>query len=238
MKPQLLLLHGALGAASQFIQLKERLAVNFEIAIIDFSGHGQNDVYSGDFNINLFCFDILEYLAYSNIPAVYIFGYSMGGFVALNFALQHPDKVKGIITLATKFNWTKEIAEKEAGFLVPEKIKQKVPAFANHLQQLHGNKWESLVQQTSNLLLSLGLNNPLTTFQLKQIKCKVLIALGDADKMVSLSETETAQLAISNSTLLLLHSTPHPWEQVNPVLITNVIDDFLSSEKRIGEGLD
>ena len=54
MKPQHLLLHGALGAASQFIQLKERLAVNFEIALLDFSGHGQNDVYSGDLNINLF----------------------------------------------------------------------------------------------------------------------------------------------------------------------------------------
>ncbi|MBL0048404.1 MAG: alpha/beta hydrolase [Bacteroidetes bacterium] len=233
MKPQLLLLHGALGAASQFIQIKERLAVNFEISLLDFSGHGQKEISEGELSLSLFCTDVLSYLEKSNIPEVYIFGYSMGGFVALNFALLHPNKVKGIITLATKFDWTKESAEREAGFLIPEKIKLKVPAFAKHLQQLHGNKWESLVQQTSNLLKSLGVNNPLTTFQLQQIKCKVLIALGDADKMVSLSETETAQRSISNSTLLLLPSTPHPWEQVNPQLIAAALEDFLSSEKKL-----
>ena len=226
MKAPLLLLHGALGSASQFSELEKLLENDFEVFKIDFSGHGKNELHPASISIELFTTDVLNFMAENNIESVHIFGYSMGGFVALILALQHPEKVKNIFTLATKFNWTKESAETEIKFLNPEKIKEKVPAFATHLHSLHGNKWEKLIQQTAEMMLQLGTANPLSFSELAKIKTKVLLALGDSDKMVAVQETLDAQASLKNSTFHIFQNTPHPWEQVNQKLIVEEMIRF------------
>ena len=219
MKPPLLLLHGALGAAYQFEKFRGELENVFDVYQFDFTGHGKEPAYEGKFSIELFRENVLSFITKKKIESVNIFGYSMGGFVALYLALQHPEKVAKIATLATKFDWTPQVAASEIKFLDSQKIKEKVPAFAKHLHQLHGEKWEMLMKQTADLLLQLGDNNPLTFQELAKIKIKVLIALGDRDKMVTLEETQAAQKSISNSTFHLFRDTPHPWEQVDQKLI-------------------
>ena len=42
-----------------------------------------------------------------------IFGYSMGGYVALHAARRHPERIGSIMTLGTKFAWDTPTAEKE-----------------------------------------------------------------------------------------------------------------------------
>ena len=56
----------------------------------------------------------------------------MGGYVALQLANKHPKYVQKIITLGTKFAWDKETAAKEVKMLNPEKIEEKIPAFAKN----------------------------------------------------------------------------------------------------------
>lgn len=226
MKPQLLLLHGALGASQQFSSLEKLLESNFEILKLDFSGHGKKESTPSKFSIELFSNEVLNFLAENKIDSIPIFGYSMGGFVALFLALHHPAKVKKISTLATKFEWTPEIAVAEIKFLNPKKTIEKVPAFAQQLQQLHGDKWPELMQKTAVFMQDLGANNPLPYTKMEAIKCPVLLCLGDKDKMVSEAETRTALKALPLGHMHLFKDCAHALEQVNLAALSAQLIQF------------
>src|SRR5689334_18463481 len=97
----LLLLHGAVGSADQLFSLKEKLASRYRIHVPEFPGHGQT-VSEEAFSIELFVSYLVDYCKTEKLERVSIFGYSMGGYVALTLALQHPELIEKIITLATK----------------------------------------------------------------------------------------------------------------------------------------
>jgi|TARA_R110000782_G_scaffold1119_1_gene4043 pimeloyl-ACP methyl ester carboxylesterase len=132
----LLILHGAIGSKSQFNSLASLLNNQFNIHLLNFSGHG-GEAFKENFNIPQFADDVLVYLEQQKVESIDIFGYSMGGYVALYLAKNHPEKVNKIITLGTKLSWTPDIAAKETKMLVAEKMEEKIPAFAEILKTRH-----------------------------------------------------------------------------------------------------
>ncbi len=224
----LLLLHGALGAASMMEPLSERLSGSgFAPQTLNFSGHGGAPFAEG-FGIGQFAEEVLRFMDENGIEKADIFGYSMGGYVALNLASQYPDRVGRIITLATKFDWTPEGAERETKMLDPEKIETKVPAFAQQLADRHApNDWKLLLRKTADMMLELGQRPLLPPAVLSKINHPCLICLGDADQMVSLAETTQAADALPNGQLRVLEQTPHPFEKVDLDAMHYVIHSFL-----------
>jgi pimeloyl-ACP methyl ester carboxylesterase len=207
----LLLLHGALGAKDHFEPLLPLLA-GFDARAMDFSGHGQSAM-PDDFSIPLFAGDILAYLDRHGIAKTDIFGYSMGGYVALYLARHHPGRVGKILTLGTKFDWSPGAAAREAKMLDAGKIAEKVPAFAAQLERRHLD-WRSLLSKTAAMMEALGRENPLKPADLETIANDVTIALGDRDAMVSLEETVAVYQKLPNAKLLVVPGTPHPIEKV------------------------
>ena len=135
-KENLLLLHGALGSKVQLRPLKQILEQKFNVFDLNFEGHG--DVYSEqDFSIDLFASNVRDFLKEQNLENTHIFGYSMGGYVALHLANHKPSLVNKIVTLGTKFDWNPEGAAREIKMLNPEKVEEKIPAFAGYLNKLH-----------------------------------------------------------------------------------------------------
>jgi pimeloyl-ACP methyl ester carboxylesterase len=126
----ILLLHGAIGAASQLLPLKALLTKSYKVHTLDFTGHGGKPFGNEPFSIKLFADDVISYMDEHQISKVNILGYSMGGYVGMYIAKHHPERIDKIITLATKYNWNETIAAKEVQMLNPEKIAQKLPAFA------------------------------------------------------------------------------------------------------------
>ena len=124
----LILLHGALGSMEQFSEAKELLSKEFNVHVFNFSGHGGKRIET-PFSIEQFVDDTSTYLDQHQIKSTHIFGYSMGGYVALQLARDHPGKIEKIMTLGTKFNWTPESAENEVRMLVPKVIESKIPKF-------------------------------------------------------------------------------------------------------------
>ncbi|MBK7855574.1 MAG: hypothetical protein IPJ79_12335 [Bacteroidetes bacterium] len=61
----------------------------------------------------------------NNIGAANIFGYSMGGYVALWLARFKPHLVQFVFTLATKLNWNEETSAKENRMLNANKMEEK-----------------------------------------------------------------------------------------------------------------
>ena len=227
---KLLLLHGALGTSITMEPLGERLNDEFEVFTFDFSGHG-GAPFATAFGIESFTLEVLDFLDESGLETVDIFGYSMGGYVALNLARQRPERVGKIITLATKFDWTPESAERESKMLNSEKIEAKIPVFADLLRERHApNDWKVLLQKTAEMMLELGQRPTLTPEILSQIQHPSLICLGDGDQMVSLVETTQATEALPNGQLRVLAQTPHPLEKVNLDALAVVIRAFLLAD--------
>ena len=88
---KLLLLHGALGTKKQFNPIKKILAKKFEIYDFDFDGHGATELKEG-FSIELFSENVSQFLLENKIEKINIFGYSMGGYVALHAAIRNAEK--------------------------------------------------------------------------------------------------------------------------------------------------
>tara|TARA_R110002072_G_scaffold174802_4_gene330402 strand:+ start:878 stop:1561 length:684 start_codon:yes stop_codon:yes gene_type:complete len=223
----LLLLHGAIGAKDQLEPLSEYLKGQFEVHNINFSGHGGQPFY-GTFSIEKFADEILNYLQENQLEKVSFFGYSMGGYVALYLASIYPEKVESIFTLATKFDWSPEISQKETKMLNPEIIKEKIPAFAKALQNRHHpQSWEMLLEKTSQMMLDLGTKQPLEKDDFHKIKTPVKLAIGDEDKMVSILETKQVSEWLPNATLLILPDVQHPIEKAPITLLAEEITAFI-----------
>jgi pimeloyl-ACP methyl ester carboxylesterase len=213
---QLLLLHGAIGSSEQFDTLIPLLKNQFDIRTLNFSGHGGKPLHSDEFSIQLFASDVLSWMDANRMVTIDIFGYSMGGYVALYLAKHHPDRIGKLFTFATKFNWNPAGAHKEAAMLNAEKIAEKVPAFAKALEQKHGaESWKAVLSKTAAMMLSLGNNPALTLNDLSEIQQQALVAVGDRDTMVSLEETIDIYRHLKNGLLLVMPQTQHPFEKVH-----------------------
>lgn len=225
MSTKLLLLHGALGTKNQFAKLKSSLENQFEVFVLDFAGHGQN-ISSTDFSIDLFTENVLEFLIKNNIDAIDVFGYSMGGYVALNTALKYPERIKTIITLGTKFDWSLESAEKEVKMLDVSKIEQKVPQFAEKLKTDHAPQdWRSIVERTASMMLNLAKGDKLTFADISKIKSSVVVGLGSMDNMVSVEESLFLSKNLQDAHLQILENVHHPVEKVD----VHVLDEYIRS---------
>ena len=224
MKP-VLLLHGAIGAKDQLEGLKKILSGAHDVYTLNFSGHGGNELPEEPFTMDMLAGDIISYLDGKGISTVDIFGYSMGGYAAIHTALNYPGRIGKIFTLATKFEWSPEIAEREVKMLDAEKIKAKVPKFAVELALRHGEgNWIKLLEKTAEMMRELGKGKPL---KLNQLSNEAMVAVGDRDKMVSLEETIAAYRALPNAKLLIIPGTPHPIEQADVGRLANEIEIFL-----------
>ena len=224
MTQKLLLLHGALGSQKQFTSLTEKLAASFEVYMLNFEGHGGISS-ENDYSIQLFTQNVIDFLDTNEIDEISIFGYSMGGYVALNAALQIPQKIKKIVTLGTKFQWDPESAAKEVKMLNPSKIEEKVPKFAEKLSKDHHPlDWKEVMTKTADMMLAMSAGAKLTDEDLKKVAVPVVIGIGDLDKMVSYEESENAASLIPNASLVKLEGVEHPIEKVS----TEVLADYIS----------
>ena len=223
----LLLLHGALGCKKQFTALETLLSEKYEVHSFNFSGHGGSTNEKG-FSTELFVEDTKQYMEENSIGCCHIFGYSMGGYVALHFAKIYPHKIGKIITLATKFDWTPLSAEKEVKMLDPELIALKVPKFAEMLADRHSpSDWKLVLKKTADMMIGLGNGSALTDDDFKSVSAETIIAVGELDKMVSVESSKKVAHILPNGKLLILENVEHPIEKVDVRTLAGLIANFI-----------
>lgn len=223
----IIFLHGALGHSSQFDALSQSLSGDYKIYSQVFKDHGIDNASEEDVNISRLVSELDEFIETNNIENAHVFGYSMGGYVALCHSLKWKNKIAKIATLATKFEWSPEIALKETSFLNADIIEAKIPHYADQLKKMHGQKdWKTLLSKTSNLMTDIGAYDYLSTTNLKAIEIPILLMLGDSDKMVTLKETSAIYDSIAKSYLAVLPNTKHPLETANNELLSLLLRQF------------
>ncbi len=102
----LLLIRG-LGRSSRFWHpIRDILAQNFRLILMDNRGVGRSDAPLGTYSIPLMATDAKLLLDSLHIEAAHVFGISMGGMIAQELALRHRTKVRRLILAATSTGGT------------------------------------------------------------------------------------------------------------------------------------
>lgn len=227
----IVLIHGALGAASQMTALGDRLNSMSPTYAVELEGHGATPTGMTAYGIERFADNVRAFLTAKQIERVAIFGYSMGGYVALHLAASSPDVVTRVATLGTKLAWTPDVAQRETSRLDPATLRAKVPKFAAALEERHAGAggWERVLTMTADLMRTLGATPVVDAEVLGRIKQPVRLMVGDRDTVVTLDETSDAVRTLGSGELGVLPATPHPFEQVRLPLLGSALVDFFGA---------
>ena len=213
MTKPLILLHGALGSAAQLSGLQANLPQDRPVFALNLPGHGGVPT-DQPFSMELFGGSVLDFLADKKFTETDLFGYSMGGYVALWLAWKYPERVGQVVTLGTKLDWSPETAAGMSRMFDAEKIALKVPHFAQQLADAHAPlDWKVLCRKTADFLQALGAGQGIPQTAYSHIACPVHIGRGDADQVVSLEECKTVTDLLPNGQLHVLPGVPHGIEQ-------------------------
>lgn len=111
----LLLLHGGLfNIDLQFGPVVQGFADSRQVIAVDFQAHG----HTGDIDRPLTTAnlesDVVGLLRYLNVERVDVFGYSIGGAVATELAVRHPQLVRKIVVSSSSFSREGDRSESEA----------------------------------------------------------------------------------------------------------------------------
>ena len=227
-RPRLLLLHGALGSAAQLAPLAAALAPRFECEAIDFIGHGASPL-TGPLSVERLVEQVAEHVGRHALVPAAIFGYSLGGYVALQLAATQPSLVRAVATLGTKLEWTPKVAERMAANMDPAGMTERTPKLVAALQAAHtATGWERVCAESREMLATLGEFPLLTRAVYVDMPQRVRFMVGDRDDTVTLTETIAAYGAIPNAELEVLPKTGHAIAKVDVTRLALSLTSFFA----------
>lgn len=92
----LVVMHGLFGSADNWRGLARRWSDDFEVWCLDLRNHGRS-FHSLGMNYSQQAEDLLYWLDNENLDRVNLLGHSMGGKVAMEFALRYPSRVDKLL---------------------------------------------------------------------------------------------------------------------------------------------
>jgi len=98
-KEIILFLHGFMGCTDDWLPIFEQLPAKYNYVALDIVGHGKSDPPSSSIHYTLdsIISQIKFVKDHLTKDKIILLGYSMGGRVALNYAVTYPDDLKGLI---------------------------------------------------------------------------------------------------------------------------------------------
>lgn len=94
--PSLIIMHGLFGSGRNWSMLARKFAEFFHVHMLDLRNHGASP-HRETMNYEVMADDLAHFLDLHEIERASILGHSMGGKVAMWFALNHPDRVERLI---------------------------------------------------------------------------------------------------------------------------------------------
>jgi pimeloyl-ACP methyl ester carboxylesterase len=137
--PPLVLLHGAFGTIeSCFAELLPALARDFEVVAVELQGHGRTRDISRPLTYEGMAGDVAALLEALEIARARLVGYSMGGAVGLELALERPELIERLVFAGgASFDPDGEYPELQASF----------ESFDPH--ELDGSRWHEAYRQVA-----------------------------------------------------------------------------------------
>ena len=102
--PPLLLLHGAYMTIDLMGPLLPGLARSRQVIAVELQGHGHTADIDRPITYEQMADDAAALLGYLGVGRADVFGFSMGGAVALQVAIRHPDVVRRLVVASASFS--------------------------------------------------------------------------------------------------------------------------------------
>ena len=246
--PALVLLHGFTGSIDQWARVRPLLAAEHRLICYDLRGHGRSDAPDdlASYTIEAYVADLRDLLDALGIERCVPLGSAFGGMVALEFALQHPERVRSLILADTSagprsVELSEGIAAYEDGIaralayarehgLAPQ-VERELEAMPHlridpHRRERFHEQWR---QMTLHGFLGGGkarTERPDRHEDLGRLTMPVLIIAGDRDVLVPAAEYMHAH--IPRSALRLINHAGHPAMADEPHGFVAMVRGFLN----------
>jgi 3-oxoadipate enol-lactonase len=99
----LLMIHGAGIPHDEFQPQYETLGAKFRLILPDVRGHGESPVTKAPYSMKQFADDMFALLEHLGIDETLILGHSMGGTIAQQMVMDHPERVKAMVLAETNY---------------------------------------------------------------------------------------------------------------------------------------
>lgn len=105
------MLHGAFMSITAWDEWVNDLAKTRKVIAVELQGHGRTADIDREISFENLADDVAALLDHLKIPKADVVGYSLGGGVAMQTAIRHPEKVRKVVSLSAVFRfdgWVKE----------------------------------------------------------------------------------------------------------------------------------
>ena len=200
------------------------LSKEYRTIALDVRGHGRSGKTDMPYSIRQFSDDLFAFLRELDIPRAHLLGLSLGGAIAQQFALEHPEKVRSLILLST-FSYTDPALQDTFKKLRNSLITGGCPAFfddavkltvtpefaAAHAEEIAMVK-EEMVAMNSVIALVRAIEACMefnVADRLSRLSLPTLIISGREDTFVPFHFSEQIHHAIPGSTWKILDGVAH-----------------------------
>ncbi len=247
-KPTLLLIHGFPLDHTLWDPQQKALSNAADVLAPDLRGFGSNNANGALVTMETFAKDLHELLDRNGAGRVVLCGLSMGGYIAMAFLEQWPERVEALILCNTRS--TADTAEGKEGrvatardaqekgsaviarAMVPKVLsastRSQRPDIVAHVEAMMARQHPDAISAAS-----LGMaQRPDRTAVLRAVKVPTLIITGEVDELMPLPTSRAMADAIPGAHLVVLPNVGHLSNVEAPELFNTTVRDFLSSLPR------
>jgi pimeloyl-ACP methyl ester carboxylesterase len=233
----IVLLHGAfMTIEDNWGELIPELSKTRKVIAIEFQGHGHTQFSDRKLSHTALASDVLGVMDYLKIDSADVAGYSMGGSIAYQFAIQNPERLRKLIIISSTYKSTGWLPEINNAFKQwkPELFANSPLKTAYDAVAPDTTKWTDFIKEMiafAQTPFDMGDSN------ISKIAAPVLIISGDNDGLdkIELMKTYkllgggiTADMApMPKSQLAIVPAQSHVSLMMQTTTILNYLDNFL-----------
>lgn len=96
--PPVIILHGLLGSSRNWTTVARHLAQSHQVFTLDLRNHGKSP-HAPEMDFPVLASDLLELMEAHDLAQAHLIGHSLGGKVAMRFAVNHPERVSSLVVV-------------------------------------------------------------------------------------------------------------------------------------------
>jgi pimeloyl-ACP methyl ester carboxylesterase len=237
-------LHGVGGNRRNWASQLPAFAQRFQAVAWDARGYGDSDDYEGQLAFTDFADDLLRLLDHLEASQAHVVGLSMGGNIAMDFAVRFSDRVRSLVLCDTDRGMTHFSEQDRRQFLrlrrdpllANRAIADIVPtlveslsgpfatdasreALAESLLLLHRESYIKSVEATVDFDIRHAIH---------EISCPTLVLVGEFDRLTPLEEAQAIATAIPGARLVVIPRAGHLSNIEEPEVFNREVLNFLS----------
>lgn len=237
--PPLLLLHGALVTGGIFDPIVDRFAASHRVIVPDLRGHGRSRALPGPYTAHDLASDLVPLLEQLGIGSTSVLGYSHGGLIAQQFALDWPQLCDRLVLACTFAYNMATPRERVEGFVTLGLIRLLGPRRFGQLIMSQGAKelgkervtWLAGFVADQDRRPMVATWKELLAFdsrpRLGEITCPTLVVAGGEDKGVPMHHAHMLHDGIRGSQLAVIDGAAHTLLWTHPEQLLRITEAFL-----------